>query len=923
MDPDRLVKVEDMEIEEDTYQDKPAVEEEYTRARKKKPFRPVRGTISVLLRLFVWYSIFIALFRCPSSLSELDDESPRICQPYIIAKTRLEPYISPYYHKYAAEHVEHIKPYTQSAYKTAEKLYIPTAQFSKTIYQGHVSIYVEQAMELAKSQWNQKVSPHTDPLQAQVIEYYTTSISPHIKSAQSIVIPYFWVAAEYSVHINNNYVIPAYIRARPAIHRVCATIYDFVVTTLAPYIQEAWSAAVVFLNGTVRPHIRTLYSENVEPQLVKIGEKLASYREGRTIQQVNIETASSVVHEYTAARSSTRSSVESRDTRVSSVAPPATSKLTPTQQTALAREKISTDLKAWKERTTNLASKGLEHVRTQVRQVVEDVARQEKPSGEDMLARLESVANEQLYTLTQDLYSIIQAIPEEYTQEDEERAQDAFLQRLRESSHAIRGMAHSLRLWFNKYQETLTDVVTQTINTTLDVLENARELGLQEIGMRWTAIDGVTYKDWKSYYELKSDLGEWKNDIRQAGLQHDSFVLAKDDGENIVARGMDIALDAARQLAEIRSIGKLKIEAGDTTRQLNVDHINDEMIEHRKKYMITSVTSTSTVAPTPSEISDVSKMLISNETEADEPSESPVAEIPVAESLEAEVETPPGEDYGSEQPKSALLEETIQSDETLEPQPTPEAPVVLEETATAVIPEGSSPGFTSMVEEPVSSDPANYGESYQDEVIDVIEQEHDQLHVDHETLDDTIQVDETVPLPTSPTSSTSETEAEAPVFVTQVVEDTTPNAPEDILSQTTEHTQHTPSISLGEPIDVHEMVGSATDKIISLVDSAKAGLSETPVPKNEANTLMQDASTKLGDIVSSVQSSISSLEATPPSESSAPEQRREHIRDEISRLTAALEAAQAALLELYRSDERGQPQESTSVETAHEYNDGH
>ena len=50
MDPDRLVKVEDMEIEEDTYQDKPAVEEEYTRARKKKPFRPVRGTISVLLR---------------------------------------------------------------------------------------------------------------------------------------------------------------------------------------------------------------------------------------------------------------------------------------------------------------------------------------------------------------------------------------------------------------------------------------------------------------------------------------------------------------------------------------------------------------------------------------------------------------------------------------------------------------------------------------------------------------------------------------------------------------------------------------------------------------------------------------------------------------------------------------------------------
>lgn len=606
------------------------------------------------------------------------------------------------------------------------------------------------------------------------------------------------------------------------------------------------------------------------------------------------------------------------------MAPPATTKLTPAQQTALAQEKISTDLKAWKERTTSLASKGLEHVRTQVRQVVEDVARREKPSGEDMLARLESVADEQLYTLTQDLYSIIQAIPVEYTKEDEEKAQDAFLQRLRESSHSIRGMAHALRLWFNKYQETLTDAVTKTINMTLDVLENARELGLQEIGMRWTAIDGVTYKDWANYHELKSDLGEWKDDIRQAGLQHDSFVLAKDDGENIVARGMDIALDAARQLAEIRSIGKLKIEAGDTTRQLNVDHINDEMIENRKKHMITSVASTSTVAaPAAPERSDASEMLISNETEADEPSESHVAEIPVAESLEAEVKTPPGEEYVGEQPKSALLEETIQSDEALEPQPTPEAPVILEETSTtAVIPEGSSPGFTSMVEEPVSSGPADSGNSNADEVIDVMEQEQeqDQLPVDHETPEDTIEADETVSLPTSPTSSTIETEAEAPVFVTQGVDDIKPEEPEDTLSQTAEHT---PSTSPGEHLDVHEMVGSATDKIISLVDSAKAGLSETPLPKNEASTLMQDASTKLGDIVSSVQSSISSLEATPPSESSAPEQRREHIRDEISRLTAALEAAQAALLELYRSDEPGQTQESTSGETAHEYNESH
>ncbi|EFQ99147.1 hypothetical protein MGYG_02159 [Nannizzia gypsea CBS 118893] len=925
MDPDRPVEEEeDMTFEETAFLDKLAVmAEERQRAMRKKPFRPVSSTISVLLRLFIWYSIFIALFRCPSSLSELDDESPRVCQPYIVAKTRLEPYIAPYYNKYAAEHVEHIKPYAQSLYETAEKVYTPTAQFSKDIYQGHVSVYVERAVDLAKSQWSQKVSPHTDPLQAQAIEYYNSSIDPRVKSVKSIAIPYLQVAAGYSVYINNNYVIPAYVRSRPVIRRVCATIYDFVVTTIAPYIQEAWSTLIVFLKGTVRPYIAALYSENVEPQLVKIGEKLASYREGRTIQQVNLETTSPIVHEPTTTKSSTQSSVESKTkaTRASYVEPPAATKLAPAQQNELAREKISTDLKAWKERTAGLASKGLEHVRTHVPQVIEDIARQEKPSGENILSSLKSVVDEQLHALTQELYAIIQAIPEEYTKEDEEKAQDAFLQQLRQSSLAIRGTAHSLRLWFSKYQEMLTNAVSNTINATLDVLENARALGLQEIGMRWTAIDGVTYKDWASYYALKSDLGEWKDEIRQAGLQHDSFVLAKDDGETIVARGMDIAVDAAQQLAQIRSIGKLKIEAGDTSKGLNVDHINDELIENRKKYMITSVTSTPAVTPTPLEISDSSEFPVSSE-----PSTSSIAE-----SLEAEIETPRVEEYTGEQPKAALLDdETIQSDETLGPEPAPEASVILDETAAAELSDESSPEPTSTVEEPAASDPAGAAESYLDEVIDSIEQEQEQLHVDQTSQEDTIQADEAITLGTNPVSSTIETndeaaaevevevEAEAPVFVTQAIDDLKPEEQEDTSSTAIEPTPPT-STSPVEPIDLHEMVGSATDEINSLVGSAKAGLEKTPMPNDKASTLLKDASTRLGDVVSSVQSSISSLEAMPPSEPTAPEQRREHIRDEIAKLTAALEAAQAALLELYQPDRPEQTQEPTPGEPIHGY----
>lgn len=152
-------------------------------------------------------------------------------------------------------------------------------------------MYVEQATELAKSQWNQRVSPHIDPLQKQATDYYVSSVDPHVRTAQSIAVPYIRVAAAQSIRIKDNYLIPSYISSRPVIERACAAVHNFIISTIAPYTRKAWSAVFVFLNGTVRTQITHLYSENVEPQLVKIGEKLASYREGRTIQHVNLETA--------------------------------------------------------------------------------------------------------------------------------------------------------------------------------------------------------------------------------------------------------------------------------------------------------------------------------------------------------------------------------------------------------------------------------------------------------------------------------------------------------------------------------------------------------------------------------------------------------------------------------------------------------
>ncbi|KAF3480441.1 uncharacterized protein GIQ15_05788 [Arthroderma uncinatum] len=907
MDPDsdRVVKLEETDIEEEIYTvlvEKRRKEEECRKQEAKKPFRPVRATISALLRLFVWYSVFTALFYCPSSVSELDDQSPRVCRPYLVVRTHLEPHLAPYYRKYGAPYVEKLEPYAHSFH---EKVYTPTAQFSKDVYHGYAALHVQRGAQLAKEQWTQRVSPHIDPLQKQITGYYGASVEPHVKSAQSIIVPQVRVAVAQSVLVKDKYLIPYYIRTRPVVQRAYATVHNLVVSTIAPYTQRAGSAIFLFLNGTVRTHITHLYSENVEPQLVKIGAKLASYREGRTIQHVNLETASITVEvPISATEPETREHVESKATQTSSsVELPTTTELTPAQQTEQAREKIATDLRTWKERSAASAEKGRENVQEKVHQIVESIYNRQRPVGEALLSSLQGVVERELHGLKSELYDIVQSIPAEYTPEDELGAQDEFLQALKLSSLAIRERAHDLRLWFNEYMDTLTESINKTVNNTLDVLDNVRNLSLQEIGMRWSQMDGVTYNDWANFYDLKTKLVEWKDDIRQAGMQHNTFLAAKEFADSIVAAGMDAARNAAQQLSELKAIGKLKIEAGETSENLDVSHINEEMIQERRKSMKTSS------PPTPLKTTDLSDSPTPSDTEVVQSASEPSAPTSsVAESPGEEVEAPLVDNNG-EQPKAAFFDaEPTPSADAPAIEPTPEVPA-LEETPATGTPSESAPNTTSIaaIIPPLASgipgsDLSDATTSDSDKVIDYIYKEQVQLEAADEQRKATVPAHEdSSSIPSLILASS--TASAIPSLVTQKIEDAILGVSDDSISSSTLENilEPAPLTPLTEALGVDEIIDSATDELSSVIDSAKAGLEgESPIPSEKVNSLIGDASMKLDEVLPSAQSSISSLEEIPvasPSQSAGDKQ-QESIDNEIARLTAALQAAQARLLEL-------------------------
>ncbi len=106
-------------------------------------------------------------------------------------------------------------------------------------------------------------------------------------------------------------------------------------------------------------------------------------------------------------------------------------------------------------------------------------------------------------------------------------------------------------------------MVSAAAESTLDVLDSIRDLGLQEIGMRWAYLDGVTYKDWAKYHEMKQTFDEWRVEVEAVAKDHEGLKSSKEKSEEVESRGMSVAEEAAKQLARLKEVGKWKIQAKD------------------------------------------------------------------------------------------------------------------------------------------------------------------------------------------------------------------------------------------------------------------------------------------------------------------------------------------------------------------------
>lgn len=189
----------------------------------------------------------------------------------------------PYYNSYVAPYVDLARPY---ANQIQSQVIDPTVGFGKKTYGVYGAPKVEKVRAYVQQNWDKTLKPQVQAVRAQAVKHYDASIAPHMVKASEMAEPYYSASRDNMVHAYNGRVLPAYEASRPYAEKTYLMGHKAVVETGYPYAQWIWTSSFTFLNGIIWPRVRVLYGENVEPQLVRISERLGRYRDGQKIKAV-------------------------------------------------------------------------------------------------------------------------------------------------------------------------------------------------------------------------------------------------------------------------------------------------------------------------------------------------------------------------------------------------------------------------------------------------------------------------------------------------------------------------------------------------------------------------------------------------------------------------------------------------------------
>ena len=468
-----------------------------------------------------------------------------------------------------APYVEPLKPYASQAH---QRVIIPSWEFTKTKYDTYGAPSVEKARHSGQEYWEQSIRPQVVTVQTKAQEQYEATISPYVSQMSSVILPYYSAGQENVQAFYKDRLVPAYNNAQPHILSAYGTSNAFVSQNFLPHVRGAWDSSVALVYRVVLPKLRIVYGENVEPQIVKITERLADYREGKKISAAMDEfdaraDASSISSSLTSVASSASSLYASSSSDLaSSSSPSASPSLSREEIAAQTRQKVDADLKAWQDKFAKAADKGSEDLLERVGEITsKQINHKVHRVGDSLVVQLEELCASGIAEVKSQIIGVVKSLPTDTPEDEEEKANNQVSQALKDAGVPIREKAIALRKWKQSHDVETHSLVAKAAENTVAVLDSIRDVGLSEIGMRWAWMEGVTYKDWKKYHDMKDTLTGWRQEVEAYAFNHEGLQQSVEASTAVESKGMTIAEDTAKELNRLRDVGKWKIRAGDTS----------------------------------------------------------------------------------------------------------------------------------------------------------------------------------------------------------------------------------------------------------------------------------------------------------------------------------------------------------------------
>jgi hypothetical protein len=220
---------------------------------------------------------------------------------------------------------------------------------------------------------------------------------------------------------------------------------------------------------------------------------------------------------------------------------------------------VATDLKTLQEKFARAADEGSDELEERITEITDRAVQIQAKVGEAHLVELEETIKSELKGLKGVLLSIIKK------SSDVDESENDLTAAVRAAGASIKGKAQAVRAWRKNFDTETNSLVSKAAEDTFQIIDHIRDLGLQEIGMRWAWTDGITHKHWTKYHAMKDKFDEWRRDVEEMATAHPGLAKARETSEDIEARAMAEAEDAVKELGRLKQTAQWKLHAGDTS----------------------------------------------------------------------------------------------------------------------------------------------------------------------------------------------------------------------------------------------------------------------------------------------------------------------------------------------------------------------